>query len=249
MLSSAGHKEHLHVGCNLLLVLCLLVWELTCEILKYSTTILTVLCLCLGLFVGLRGCLCTFCMCDCVCVCVCDDPAQATAGPQPWLQHGQHWWSQDALAAFTKVGRDRVIRPPTPQQSHLLMPCLLKDKPKSTPVGIFGWDVWWRGWVGWAGIDVSQRFIRIWFSPSFLLGIFALCDTFSLSPPYRLSVCMVFLPMFALVPLYARYLILSYYYEMAFFFIILFVMCVKVRMFTFCIFISSIYRHVCPCAS
>ncbi len=87
MLSSAGHKEHLHVGCNLLLVLCLLVWELTCELLKYSTTILTVLCLCLGLFVGLRGCLCTFLHVDCVgCVCVCvmtqprrqQDPALAS---------------------------------------------------------------------------------------------------------------------------------------------------------------------------
>lgn len=75
-----------------------------------------------------------FCMCDCVC-----DPAQATAGPQPWLQHGQHWWSQDALAAFTKVGRDGVIRPPSPRQSHLPMPCLSQDRPKSTPVGIFGW--------------------------------------------------------------------------------------------------------------
>lgn len=111
---------------------------------------------------GCVGVCARICMCDCVC-----DPAQATAGPQPWLQHGQHWWSQDALAAFTKVGRDGVTRPPSSQQSHLLMPCLSQDRPKSTPVGMFGETAWWRGWVGWAGLRDSFAFDSV---PRFFLG-------------------------------------------------------------------------------
>lgn len=208
--------------------------------------------MCLSLYVCWRVCLCGHLR---MCVFVRDDPAQATAGPQPWLQHGQHWRSQDALAAFTKVGRDRVIRPPSPWQSHLQMPRLSQDTPKSTPVGIFGWDVWeagvsvvpllawWRGWVGWAGLVLMR--VRDSFAfysvPRFFLGILhyvihSVQVSFRHGFPTYVCYCSPLCK--------ASYFIFSPV-VMKWHFLLFYSYCVKVRMFTFHISICSLYTLVC----